>query len=90
MRKLSSAILMLFISCNAPKYLKTLNGSKSYDLDGVIVKYEWRLVIGSKAKIFKPLAMVTFVEIGKGIHTFELTVTDDRGATDKDTVLVKI
>ena len=63
-----------------------LDGSKSYDPDGEIEKWEWRrrdgLVIGDRAKIQ--------VKINSGIHIFELVVTDNDGASTRDSVEVKI
>ncbi len=63
-----------------------LDGSKSYDPDGEIEKWEWRRrdgqVIGDKAKIQ--------VKINSGIHIFELIVTDNDGASTRDSVEVKV
>ncbi len=63
-----------------------LDGSKSYDPDGEIEKWEWRrrdgLVIGNQAKVQ--------VKINSGIHIFELIVTDNDGASTRDSVEVKI
>lgn len=85
--------LLLLFSCTSTKiggtHLEVLDGSKSYDLDGKIVKYEWRQISGIKAKILVPLAEKTLVEVRKGTYQFELTVTDNDGAIDRDTVIIK-
>ncbi|MAK78165.1 MAG: hypothetical protein CL992_02705, partial [Euryarchaeota archaeon] len=63
-----------------------LDGSKSYDPDGEIEKWEWRRrdgqVIGDKPKIQ--------VKINSGVHIFELIVTDNDGASTRDSVEVKV
>ena len=61
----------------------TLDGSGSFDSDGVIVAYEWKegeTVLGTTAIITDSFAV--------GSHTVTLTVTDNGGATDTDTVLI--
>jgi thermitase len=63
----------------------TLDGSNSSDPDGSIVTYEWRegsnfVAFGATPAVFLPV----------GAHTLTLQVTDDRGATASDTVLVTV
>lgn len=64
----------------------TLDGSESYDADGTIVSYIWRdgsgSVIGSDAVISKEFAV--------GTHNVTLTVTDNGGESDVDTVIIKV
>ncbi len=64
----------------------TLNGSASADPDGGgVVNYEWRegaTVLGSGATLVVSLPL--------GAHAITLTVTDDEGATDDDTVQIAI
>ena len=64
----------------------TLDGSRSFDEDGVIVSHTWRdvtnRVIG-EAPIIK-------VKLPKGNHTFTLTVTDNDQASTSDTVTVQV
>jgi uncharacterized cupredoxin-like copper-binding protein len=70
--------------------LGTLDGSKSYDPDGDPITFEWR-VIGSRTAVVKnPTASRPTVEFsgGYGPYEFELMVTDDKGAMDRDTVTV--
>jgi len=63
----------------------TLDGSASSDPDGVINNYTWaeegyQIAIGETPQLNLPV----------GIHTIILTVTDDDGATDADTVIITI
>ena len=68
----------------------SLSGSGS-DSDGSISKYLWRKISGGSAVISDSTSASTTVNgLIQGIYTFELTVTDDKGATGKDTVQVKV
>ncbi len=61
----------------------TLNGDASSDSDGTIVSYRWKngaTELGSGSEISPSIAV--------GTHTVTLTVEDDRGWTDSDTVQV--
>ncbi|MDQ7062964.1 MAG: PKD domain-containing protein [candidate division KSB1 bacterium] len=63
----------------------TLDGSASSDADGQIVAYQWTeagTVLGTSAVITPTLAL--------GTHTIVLTITDNGGANDSDTVLVTV
>lgn len=63
----------------------TLNGTGSFDSDGVIVSYEWKeggTMLGSTASISGIFAV--------GSHTVTLTVTDNGGAVDTSTVLINV
>ena len=63
----------------------TFDGTGSTDPDGTIVSYSWRkngLVIGNAATFTLTQSV--------GVHTVELTVTDNRGATATDTVVVTV
>ena len=65
--------------------LVTVDGSSSSDADGSIVSYAWRegeTVLASEA-----IASVWFAV---GTHVVTLSVTDDRGATDTDTVTITV
>jgi C1A family cysteine protease len=63
----------------------TLDGSKSSD-DGKIVSYEWRLgdIVLSDSKKF------TKDDFSEGTHRVTLKVTDEKGLTDTDTVIITI
>lgn len=72
-----------------------LDGSGSFDLDGEIVGYQWVQVnspkvtmIGEKTATASFMAPV--VEEGQITLIFELTVTDDTGLTDSDTVKIGV
>lgn len=68
-----------------------LDGTASYDPDGVIVKYEWKYVDGPGQYTIlnedQPLAEV--INLSEGIYKFELTATDNRGAISSGIVVIK-
>jgi chitodextrinase len=70
----------------------TLNGLGSTDPDGTIVSYAWKQVGGYNVAIADATAGTTLVgglkQVGK--YYFELTVTDNKGTTATDTVLVTV
>jgi uncharacterized repeat protein (TIGR01451 family) len=63
-----------------------LNASNSVDVDGEIVEYKWNFGDGSTGIGKKVLH--TYTE--PGVYYVELTVTDNNGANDSDTVRVVI
>jgi thermitase len=65
--------------------LITLNGSASSDADGSILAYEWREGTSVLALEASPSIFLTV-----GVHTLTLQVTDDRGATGTDTVVISV
>ncbi|MCW3094217.1 MAG: C-terminal target protein [Ferruginibacter sp.] len=75
-----------------PNKTETLNSIGSSDADGTIVKYAWRKVYGpAYGTIQNAAAAITTVNnMVAGIFGYELSVTDDNGATIKDTVEVTI
>ena len=69
-----------------------LNGANSFDTDGQIIVWNWRIISGPAVIIIQnPSVAVSaannFIE---GIFHFELSVTDDDGVTAKDTVRVTV
>ena len=68
----------------------TLDGSKSYDPDGYIVEWAWKQIAGPATNIANPKAVITTTSVSKkGNYSFELTVTDNDGATGRDTATIK-
>ncbi len=76
-----------------PSSSATLDGSRSYDPDGRIVKYEWFQVSGPRRARFnstsQPIVNIWNLERA-GEYRFRLTVTDDKGATAQSTVVVYV
>ena len=64
----------------------TLNGSASTD-DGTITNYEWKEGVTVLASGPSPTANVN---LGAGLHTLTLTVTDHTALTGPDTVLIDV
>ncbi|MEM7478160.1 MAG: PKD domain-containing protein, partial [Planctomycetota bacterium] len=62
-----------------------LDGSNSFDADGTIASYVWTEGGAVIANGVRPT-----VQLGVGIHTIQLTVTDDDGATSVDTVVITV
>ncbi len=63
----------------------TLDGSASSDPDGIIVSYSW-----SENEVEIATGVSPQVNLGAGVHTIMLTVTDNDGATDTDEVVITI
>ncbi|HNU15957.1 MAG TPA: PKD domain-containing protein, partial [Chitinophagaceae bacterium] len=70
----------------------TLDGSTSGDADGTITTYAWNKISGPAAgTITNPSSVTTSVTgLVLGVYQFELTVTDNNGATDKDTMQLTV
>jgi hypothetical protein len=77
---------------NQPASLVILNGSASYDPDGSIVRYSWNKIAGTGAItiLYSNTTRPTVIGLQPGVYTFELTITDDKGATATDQVLVTV
>lgn len=75
-----------------PRSMVVLNGWRSYDPDGRIVKYRWVQTGGAPVRPYGSSSpWATFVAPkAEGALTFRLTVTDNKGATSTDTVTVTI
>ncbi len=67
--------------------LVTLDGSGSSDPDGTIVNYRWMEGPTVLANGASPTAQVT---LSVGVHNIILTVTDNDGDTDDDTLVVTV
>jgi hypothetical protein len=68
-----------------------LDGSASTDPDGTIKSYGWVKISGPAATITTPsAARSTVTGMLAGTYVFELTVTDDKGATAKDRITITV
>lgn len=61
-----------------------LDASKSSDINGSIVKYEWY----NASELISDQPSVVMDTLEEGTYTFTLVVTDDENATDSDTVKI--
>ncbi len=70
----------------------TLNGTGSYDVDGTIVSYSWTQVSGAGGVTITNAnsAMPTLDGLQYGVYVFELTVTDDAGASATAMVTITV
>jgi CSLREA domain-containing protein len=76
----------------SPHSVVFLNGWKSYDPDGKIVSYQWRQTGGPRVRLWGAhWPWAAFVAPSdEGSLTFQLTVTDNKGATSTDSVTVTV
>jgi hypothetical protein len=70
----------------------TLNGTASKDVDGSIIKYEWKQVSGPSNATFQSAnaATTTVTNLLKGSYTFELWIWDDKYMPASDQVVVTV
>ena len=68
----------------------TLDGTGSSDGDGTIVSYDWSESDGSGGVNPLGSGSTLGVSLGVGVHTIDLLVTDDEGATGTDSVTVTV
>jgi hypothetical protein len=75
-----------------PKDSTFLDGSNSSDADGKIIAYKWSLLSGPfTGNIVSPANSRTLVKgLITGVYQFELMVTDDKGASGKDTLMITV
>lgn len=80
------------ITIAAPANSTTLNGSNSHDADGTITTFKWKQVAGpSLSAITNPDNAITVVNnLMTGEYVYELTVTDNSGNTDRDSITVAV
>jgi predicted esterase len=71
-----------------PLHTSTLNGSGSFDPDGNIVSYKWKIISGDSGMVITDAvsvqSAVNFSTAGQ--YLFELAVTDNYGEVSEDTV----
>ena len=69
-----------------------LSGSGSTDADGTIVSYEWIKSTGPSGGLVADADNVSTEVTGliPGVYVYQLTVTDNRGATDTDVVQISV
>jgi hypothetical protein len=75
-----------------PNNTVTLNGSASSDADGSITSYSWSKISGPiSGSITSPgSASTTVTALVEGTYTFRLKVTDDKGATASDDIVISV
>jgi 6-phosphogluconolactonase (cycloisomerase 2 family) len=75
-----------------PQNSATLNGSASNDQDGTIAAYKWSEISGPTSASIETAGLVStkVKTLAKGVYTFELKVTDNKGAIGRDTVTITV
>lgn len=75
-----------------PKDNTALNGLHSFDPDGEITAYQWKVLYndGNYQIAWPTVANTPFRHLGLGTFIVELTVTDNLGAIGKDTVIITV
>ncbi|HTE25984.1 PKD domain-containing protein [Flavitalea sp.] len=78
------------VSISLPENAVTLTGSGK-DPDGTISSYSWKKIKGGSAALMNAGSSTTAVnDLVEGVYEFELTVTDNQGATSKDVVQITV
>lgn len=78
------------VTITLPTNSVNLDGTAS-DPDGTIVSSVWTKLSGGAATIVSPTSIDTQVTgLAQGSYTFQLEVTDDKGAKTKDTAVVTV
>ena len=80
------------VSVQLPTAQIVLDGNQSVDPDGTIASYTWIQINGSTSVSLagQRSQKLTITDLKAGNYTFELQVTDDRGATATDRVAVAV
>lgn len=78
------------ISLTLPANSTVVNGSAT-DADGSIASYQWTKLAGPAANMAgQTTAILNLTDLVEGIYSFQLSVTDDKGATGSDIVIVAV
>ena len=69
-----------------------LNGTASSDADGNIMEWQWTKIAGPASFNFRNsnLAETIVRTLEQGVYQFELKVTDDKGASARDTIALTV
>lgn len=79
------------ITITLPTSSTTLTGSGSTDIDGTISTYSWTKISGPSYTINNSaIANPTISGLNAGTYVFQLTVTDNNGASSTDNVIVTV
>ena len=80
------------VSITLPTNSVTIDGSQSYDPDGSIVSYNWAKLAGPAGGSINDVTAATTTVTGliKGQYVYQLTVTDNRGATGTTQVIITV
>ena len=79
------------VTITLPVNSVTLDGTASSDTDGNISNYTWAKISGpSSYKFVANTAVTTVKGMVEGTYIFSLKVTDNEGATNTDTVVIKV
>ncbi len=75
-----------------PKDSTFLDANGSSDTDGIIVSYLWKQISGLQTTSIKQANTIktSVRSLSRGEYQFELTVTDNRGASSKDTIKITV
>jgi poly(3-hydroxybutyrate) depolymerase len=67
-----------------------LDGNESFDIDGTLVSYSWSKIAGPSGGtiLTSESSQTTIDDLKEGKYRYELEVKDDKGASDRDTVVV--
>lgn len=78
-------------SITLPANIVSLNGGGN-DPDGYITAFSWHKISGPSSYTFvdSTLAQTDVNSLIQGTYSFELTVTDNNGATGKDTLIITV
>ncbi|HUQ67231.1 MAG TPA: PKD domain-containing protein [Flavitalea sp.] len=80
------------ITITLPDNRTSVSGITSSDADGSIVSYAWAKLSGPSQFIIADAkaSLTSITNLAEGTYTFRLLVTDNDGATDADTIVIKV